>query len=83
MREIYETFICTLNDLDDIDFEKVMVVSFEQCTKLFENCQRSFHDSTDKRAETNSDEDEEAEIQALDSASQTSVIKHDHRFKKF
>ena len=49
VRESYETFICTLNDLDDIKFKKEMsegiVVSFEQCSKLIENCQRRFLDS--------------------------------------
>ena len=75
MRESYETFICTLNDLDDIKFKKEMsegiVVSFEQCSKLIENCQRRFLDSNDKFAETNSDEEDE--IKACDSASQICV----------
>ena len=50
-----------------------IVVSFEQCSKLIQNCQRRFLDSNDKFAETNSDEDEEDEIEASDSASQISV----------
>ena len=59
-----------------LHFKKKMsegiVDSFELCSKLFENCQTRFLEPINKRAETNSDKEED-EIKASDSASQISV----------
>ena len=77
MKESYEKLFRTLNSLNDIKFKKEMsegiVDSFEQCSKLFINCQTCFLEPINKRAETNSDKEEEDEIKASDSASQISV----------
>ena len=55
-----------------------IVYSFEQCSKLFRNCQTRFLEPITKRAETNLDKQEEDEIKPSDSASQicasTSIV---------
>ena len=77
VEESYENLLRTLDSLNDVEFQKEMfegiVDSFEQCSKLFENCQTRFLDPINKRAETNFDKEEEDEIKASDSASQIDV----------
>ena len=59
VEESYEKLLRTLDSLSDVEFKKEMsegiVDSFEQCSKLFENCETRFLDPINKRAETNSD----------------------------
>ena len=82
VEESYENLLRTLDSLNDVEFKKEMfegiVDSFEQCSKLFENCQTRFLEPINKRAETNSDNEEEDEIKASDSVSQigasTSIV---------
>ena len=66
VEESYENLLRTLDGLHDVEFKKEMfegiVDSFEQCLKLFENCQTRFLEPINKRAETNSDKEEEDEI---------------------
>ena len=77
VEESYENLLRTLDSLNDVEFKKEMfegiVDSFEQCSKLFENCQTRFLEPINKRAETNSDNEEEDEIKASDSVSQIGV----------
>ena len=78
VEESYENLLRTLDSLiNDVEFEKEMsegiVDSFELCSQLFENCQTRFLEPINKRAETNSDKEEEDEIKASDSASRISV----------
>ena len=77
MEESYKNLLRTLDSFNDVEFKKEMfegiVDSFEQCSKLFENCQTRFLKPINKRAETNFDKEEEDEIKASDSASQTGV----------
>ena len=77
VEESYENLLRTLDSLNDVEFKKEMfegiVDSFEQCSKLFENCQTRFLEPINKRAETNFDKEEEDEIKASDSASQIGV----------
>ena len=73
----YENLLRTLDSLNNVEFKKEMsegiVDSFELCSKLFENCQTRFLEPINKRAKTNSDNEEEDEFKASDSASQISV----------
>ena len=77
VEESYENLLRTLDSLNDVEFKKEMfegiVDSFEQCSKLFENCQTRFLQPINKRAETNFDKEEEDEIKASDSVSQIGV----------
>ena len=77
MEESYENRLRTLNGLNDDELKKEMsdgiVDFFKQCLKLFENCQIRFLEPINKRAETNSDKEEEDQIKASGSASQISV----------
>ena len=73
VEESYENLLRTLDSLHDVEFKKEMsegiVDSFEQCSKLFENCRTRFLEPINKRAEINFDKEEEDEIKASDSAS--------------
>ena len=55
-----------------------IVYFFEQCSNIFRNCQTRFLEPIIKRAETNSDKEDEDEIKASDNASQicasTSIV---------
>ena len=77
VEESYENLLRTLDSLNDVEFKKEMfqgiVDSFEQCSKLFENCQTRFLEPINKRAETNFVKEEEDEIKASDSAAQIGV----------
>ena len=77
VEESFENLLRTLDRLNVVEFKKEMsegiVDSFELRSKLLENCQTRFLKPINKRAETNSDNEEGDEIKASDSASQISV----------
>ena len=53
VEESYENLLRTLDSLNDVEFKKEMfegiVDSFEQCSKLFENCQIRFLEPINKQ----------------------------------